>query len=58
MNHSSSKLNKTLILLNEQSALSVNNGKVYLSVQPMRKKVWKDTLRKYDQDRVQKSYDL
>lgn len=47
-----------MILLNEQSALSVNNGKVYLSVQPMRKKVWKDTLRKYDQDRVQKSYDL
>lgn len=58
MNQSSSKLNKTLILLNEQSALSVNNGKVYLSVQPMRKKAWKDTLRKYDQDRVQKSYDL
>ncbi len=58
MNQSSSKLNKTLILLNEQSALSVNNGKVYLSVQPMRKKVWKDTLRKYDQDRVKKSYDL
>lgn len=48
----------SLVLLNEQSSLRVENGRVKLSVLPMRKKIWKEVLTRHEENRPKKMLDL
>lgn len=48
----------SLVLLNEQSSLRVENGRVKVAILPRRKKIWKEVLTRHEENRPKKMLDL